>query len=99
MSISVPTDKLDHFAAYGTLCKALDGHNWRYKKNDQELRIDCRAQGNSLPMNLIINIDLDRHLVTLLSHMLFVAPENKRPDMAVEVGVANNCLVVRRILR
>lgn len=79
--------------AFSTLCKALDGHNWRYKKNEQELRIDCGAQGEDLPMDLIIKVDADRYLVTLLSHMPFVVPQDKRLDMAVAVSVANNCLV------
>lgn len=80
-------------AAYSTLCKALDGHNWRYRKNDQELRIDCGAQGEDLPMDLIIKVDAERHLVTLLSHMPFVVPGEKRLDMAVAVSVVNNCLI------
>lgn len=78
---------------YEALCGNLDGHKWRYKKNEDELSIECGAQGDDLPMELTIQVDADRQLILLLSHLPFVISEDKRLDLAVAVSVANSRIV------
>ena len=78
---------------FQTLCDNLEAHHWKYKKDEDELTIECGVQGEDLPMDITIEVDEGRQLVLLLSHQPFVAPEDKRIEMAVAVSVVNNRLV------
>jgi len=89
-------EEKDLFAAkkvYETLCKNLESHDWHYQKEEEKLAIECGAQGDDLPMKITIQVDADRHLIMLLSHLPFVVSEEKRLDLAVAVSVVNNRLV------
>ena len=79
--------------AFGTLCQALDKHEWHYKKDEEKLSIECGAQGEDLPMEITIKVDADRMLAMLISHMPFVIQEDKRLDVAIAVSAINNALV------
>ena len=61
-------------------------------KNDAELRVECSAKGDDLPMDIKIRIDSDRQLVVLLSHLPFVVSEDKRIDGAVATCYVSNKL-------
>ena len=78
---------------YETMCSTLDSHEWNYKKNEEMLSIDCGAQGEDLPMEIIIRVDAERQLIMLLSLLPFVISEDKRLDMAIATSVANNGIV------
>lgn len=78
---------------FATVCQALDKHEWRYKKDEEKLSIECGAQGDDLPMEITIRVDAERRLVMLLSHMPFVIQEDKRLDVAIAVSAINNLLV------
>ena len=74
---------------YVTLCSMLDDNNWHYEKDEAKLKINCSAQGDDLPMDIIIRIDPDRQLVILMSHLPFVVSEDKRVDVAIATSVIN----------
>lgn len=78
---------------YNTLCQALDKHEWRYTKDEEKLSIECGAQGDDLPMEITINVDADRMIAILISHMPFMIQEDKRLDAAIAVSTINNMLV------
>ncbi len=78
---------------YNTLCRSLDSHDWHYTKNEEKLSIECKVQGEDLPIDIVIKIIEKNSLVTLLSHMPFVVQENKRLEMAVAISAINNLLV------
>lgn len=80
-------------STFETLCNALDKNGWHYKKNAEEFKIECGAQGDDLPMELSIYVDAERMLILLLSHLPFVIQEDKRLDTAVAVSAINNRLV------
>ena len=80
-------------AVYKALCDMLDGQKWHYNRDDDKLTIDCSAQGEDIPMNIIIEVDAERYLVTLLSPMPFAVPENRRKELAVAVSQANNGMI------
>lgn len=80
-------------AVYKALCDMLDEREWHYQKNVEELSIECGAQGDDLPIELTIEVDKERQLVTLLSQMPFAVPENRRIALAVAVSQANNGMV------
>ncbi|MBE6581344.1 MAG: hypothetical protein E7650_07005 [Ruminococcaceae bacterium] len=74
---------------YGSLCAALDGNNWHYKRDDDELSVTLTIRGDDLPMDIFATVDAERMLVSVYSKLGFEVPEDKRVDMAVAVSVAN----------
>lgn len=78
---------------FDTLCKALEHHDWHFKKDEENLTIECGAQGDDLPMEITIVVDLERMLIILMSHLPFVMPDDKRIDAAVAVSAVNYALV------
>ncbi|MBQ8830770.1 MAG: hypothetical protein IJ017_04155 [Oscillospiraceae bacterium] len=85
--------KLSAADAFVQICNALDKLDWKYSQDESDLRIECSAQGEDLPMDLIIRCDVDMQLLQLFSQMPFTVPEDKRLDFAVVVSVINNKLV------
>ena len=69
--------------AYATLCEALDARNWKYEKVDDDLLVHFSVNGDDLPIQYIIFVDVDRQLIRLLSHMSFDMSEDKRIDGAI----------------
>ena len=80
-------------AAFDTLCRMLDDHNWHYEKDMDSLTVHSGVQGDDLPIELSINVDAERQLVILLSPMPFTVPEDKRKDLALAVSAANYNMV------
>ena len=80
-------------AVYKALCDMLDGKGWRYQKDENKLSINCGAQGDDLPMEIRMQVDVERRLVMLLSQMPFDVPENRRNALAVAVSEANSTMV------
>lgn len=78
---------------YKTLCETLDMHDWKYTRDDENLSINCSAQGEDLPMEVTILVEADRQLITLFSHLPFVISEEKRLDIAIAVCMVNNKMV------
>lgn len=78
---------------FRTLCQTLDKNDWHYKKDEAEMTVKCGARGDDLPMDLNIQVDAERMLVILVSHLPFVIQEDKRLDVAVAVSAINNVLV------
>lgn len=78
---------------FSALCNMLEERNWHYKKNEEELTISCGAQGDDLPIELYVKVDVKRQLVSLLSGMPFAVPEERRTAIAVAVSKANYGLV------
>ena len=68
---------------YATLCEALDARNWKYEKVDDDLLVHFSVNGDDLPIQYIIFVDVDRQLIRLLSHMSFDISEDKRIDGAI----------------
>lgn len=79
--------------AFNTLCNMLDDQEWKYQRDDENLRIECGANGEDLPIDIRINVDADKQLVTLLSQLPFKVPEEERVLGAVAVTAANYNMV------
>ncbi|MBQ6676459.1 MAG: hypothetical protein IJM71_00265 [Clostridia bacterium] len=78
---------------FRTLCAALDSKGWHYKKDEETRSIDCTAQGDDLTMEIEVNVDAERQLIILRSHLPFLIPEEKRNDVAIAATIVNNQLV------
>lgn len=79
--------------AYNTLCSMLDNRQWKYSKNEEDLSIECRVQGDDIPMNIFFQIDTDHSLITLYSHLDIEVPKEKLVETAVAVNIINSVLV------
>lgn len=80
-------------ATFAALCQALDKEGWHYQKDEEKLSIECSARGDDLPMELRVNVDVDRMFVILLSPIPFAIQDDKRLDVAIAVCAINNALV------
>lgn len=78
---------------YETICKSLDSKDWKYERHDDNLTIVSGAQGEDLPMRMIIVVNPDAQVVSLFSPMPFNISEEKRVDAAIAVCVANYGLI------
>ncbi|MBE6604364.1 MAG: hypothetical protein E7639_01495 [Ruminococcaceae bacterium] len=74
---------------YESLCAALDGNDWHYKRDDEELTVSLTIHGDDLPMDIIARVDAEHMLVSVYSKLGFDVPEDKRVDMAAAVCAAN----------
>lgn len=77
---------------FSSFCHVLDVNDWHYNKNAEELTIGCGVQGDDLPIEIAVQVDVDRQVVLLLSEIC-VIEEDKRVDAAVAVSAINNLLV------
>jgi len=80
-------------ATFEALCRTMDANNWKYKRDEESLSIQCGVQGDDLPMEIVVNVDAKRSVVVLFSRIPFQVPEDKRLQLAVAVSVVNNRLV------
>lgn len=76
-------------AAYATLCQALDSKEIRYTSDAEKMILNCVATGDDLPIDITIHIDAGKSLIVLVSRMPFVAPEDKRMELAIAASVLN----------
>lgn len=77
---------------FNTLCQAFDNNKLHYEKDEEKMIIECRAQGDDLPIELTVSVDAERMLVLLISRLPFVIQEDKRLDVAIAVSAINNLL-------
>ncbi len=75
------------------LCRMLDGQNWKYDKDDAELKIECGAVGEDLPMPVTIKVRPDRQIVLLLSYLPIEVPDDKRLEVAAAISIVNYRLI------
>lgn len=80
-------------SVYETICKSLDNRDWKYERHDDDLTILSEAQGEDLPVSMIIRVDPNAQVVSLYSPMPFNIAEEKRIDAAIAVCVANYGLI------
>lgn len=78
---------------FADICRFLENNQWHYKKDEERLTIECGARGEDLPIDLNIQVDADRLLVMIMSHIPFVINEDKRLEVALGICAINNILV------
>lgn len=80
-------------AVYETFCDALTADDWKYTRHDEDLVITCGAKGEDLPMDILVRVDAQRQLISVLSRMPLAFDENKRIEGNLAVCVANKGMV------
>ena len=79
--------------AFDILCETLDDMGWTYTKDPDKLTIYSGASGEDIPIDLRIEVDPDKQLVSLLSLLRFEVPESDRIELALAVCTVNHILV------
>ncbi len=84
------------YRVYQTIIDALDGREWRYKRDDEKLTVNYKVGGDDLPMDFILSVDEDRELIRLFSPLPFTFEEDKRVEGALSTchataKLANGC--------
>ncbi len=79
-------------AAFDTLCQMLDDNEWNYDKDEEELVITCGVNGEDLPININVRVNVDSQLVSVLSYLPFKIPEDKRAEIAMAISAVNYIL-------
>ena len=80
-------------SVYETICKTLDAREWKYTRHDEDLTITCGARGEDLPMDLVIMVNPNAQVVSVISPLPFKIKEDKRVDGALAVCIANYGLI------
>lgn len=80
-------------SVFDTICGLFDSNNWKYSKDEENLRIEASFSGEDLSMKTIFLIRPDKQLVTMFSPLPFNIAEDKRVDAAIAVAIANYGLV------
>ncbi len=79
--------------AYALLCKELDNNNWKYSKHEENLAVNCTAQGDEFPINLSIGIESDGQAIIVLADTVFKIEEDKKLDAIIGISAINNLLI------
>lgn len=75
--------------AFDALCAALDERRWYYEKDKECYALSVKANGQDLFMELEIRCDVDKRIVTMISHLPFIVPEERRVEMAQAISYVN----------
>lgn len=76
-------------SVYNALCQVLDGYDFSYQKQEDDLRAVIKFGNGNLPIELTIKVHANRRLVLLLSKIPIEVPGVRRAAMAVAVNQAN----------
>ena len=68
---------------FDDFCEMLDGHNWHYESDREDLSIHFTLHGDDLPIELFVFIDAPRQVIQVVSRLPFTVPEDKKMEMAV----------------
>ena len=71
----------------------LDSHQIHYTPHDEDQVLTLTAQGEDLPMPVVIHVIAEREVVKLYSPLPCDFPEDKRVDAALAVCSLNNKLM------
>lgn len=77
---------------FNTFCSMLDKDDWKFRKDDDEMHIECNVTGWDLPFQIQIDIDADRELIRLRSQLPNI-PRGKRTEAALAICVINYRLI------
>lgn len=78
---------------YKALCAHLDDIGLKYTRHDDDLVIVLTMHGDDLPIEMLLRVDADRQVLSLLSPLRPKMPEDKRIEAAVAVSVATYGMV------
>lgn len=80
-------------AVYSTLCGMLDDRNWKYRKDEENLKVSCSASGEDLSIDVRFTVDAERDVVMFISNLDLNVPQGMEETMAQAVSMINYAMV------
>lgn len=78
---------------YGTLCNAIDAREWKYHKDEENLIVLFGVNGNDLPIQFLLAVDIERQLIRLLSPLPFKMNSDKLVEASIVCCVSSYKMV------
>lgn len=78
---------------YEMLCDTLTDRQWKFQKEESELKVSFGVVGDDLPMDVRIYVDAEREFVILYCSQELTVPDDKRIPFCVGVCALNDHLV------
>ncbi len=78
---------------FEALCKELDSREWKYKKDEDKLKVNFIVTGDDIPIPISAVVEDKQQIITFLSPLYDEFPEDKRTEGAIAVSYVNNKLV------
>ena len=76
-------------AVYASFKRHFDDQGFRYTAHEDDHVIQATFGGDDLPMPMIIRVDDEREVITLMTNIPINMPEEKRIDAAVAITIIN----------
>ena len=74
---------------YKIICDYFDKNKWVYTKTEDKLRVNLSMQGDNMPMEIALDIDVKRELINLYVKLSFVFNDEKRIDGSLATSLIN----------
>ena len=74
---------------YKGLCEALDEMEWKYHNDDEKFIVTFGVNGDDIPMNFVVLVDVERQLLRVMSMMTFEIPTEKRVEISALLSMIN----------
>lgn len=75
---------------YNDLCRAIENREWKYDKDEENLAVYFGVSGEDFPMQFVLNVDVERQLLRVMSPLPFKFGEDNRIEGAIATCVASN---------
>lgn len=75
--------------AFGLVCQALENRNWTFDKFEDDLVVRFVVNGDDLPIQMLVHVQADKQLISVLSPLPFKMSENKRVEGAIAACAAS----------
>ena len=75
---------------YQLLCETLEDRQWKFQKDESELKVSFGVVGDDLPMKVRIYVDADREFIILYCTQELTVPEDKRIPFCLGVCAITN---------
>lgn len=79
--------------AYDNLRAHIDGRGWQHQDFDDQLSLRCSVNGQDLVMDILLHVNPDFELVTLLSRLPFNAPQELQMEFAIASNILNSNII------
>lgn len=79
-------------AVYTTLCDFFDGHKWKFRKDDEQMKIGGEASGEKGTYSFYFQVNSESTLVRLILFLPFDVPKEKSIEYAAMITALNSLL-------
>ncbi|MBO7177478.1 MAG: hypothetical protein J6V69_00080 [Clostridia bacterium] len=78
---------------YNSLCSYLEKKNLSFKRDEENLSAFLTFETNDIPIEIIVDVDTELQIISLLSFLPFKMDENKLIEGSIATSCVNCCLI------